>query len=297
MVRLKPTNLFNLPQELYDALVKDRYTADEDDNTTDYSVTSLVAPTQQTLLKKRYPGYAADDAMDRMFVLYGHLMHKLLEEHGHDDSITEKRFYKVVNDRMISGQLDHYKNRMITDYKCTSVYKIKKKNYDEWAKQLNLYSILVEEAGYEVDSLRLIVFARDWRESESHEKDYPAPVVIVPLVKWSREARYRYLNTRVSLLVENENIADHHLPRCTNEERWMNEKDWAVLRPNRKSAVRVFASREEGLIWIKQEGREDDELTHRYNPPKRCIKYCSVKEKCNQHRLWMEEQEDGKKQE
>jgi hypothetical protein len=122
------TNKHQLPEEIVRALTKNRYHADDESQgqITDFSISSLIAPTQQTSLKRRYPEGQEEDVIDRFYVLYGHLAHALLEEHGSDDSITEKRFYKVVKGKTISGQIDHYKDRKITDYKTVGAYKIKR---------------------------------------------------------------------------------------------------------------------------------------------------------------------------
>ena len=147
------TNKHNLPIEVYNALCKNRYSADESEDgqeparITDYSVSTLIAPIQQTTLRRRYTRCNSEDAIDRVWTLFGHIAHQLLEEHGSDQSITEKRFYMSILGKTISGQIDHYKDRKITDYKTTSAYKIIKQSYSDWQKQQNCYATLCEENG------------------------------------------------------------------------------------------------------------------------------------------------------
>lgn len=47
------TNKYNLPDEVCRAIMKDRYTAEEDEEF-DFSASTLVAPVQQTVLKHRH---------------------------------------------------------------------------------------------------------------------------------------------------------------------------------------------------------------------------------------------------
>lgn len=288
------TNRHNLPEEVVSALLKNRYIADDEsqDKITDFSISSLIAPTQQTILKRRYPEGQEEDVIDRFYVLYGHLAHALLEEHGSDESITEKRFYKNILGRTISGQIDHYKDRRITDYKTVGAYKIKKGDFDEWSKQLNCYSLLVEEAGYDVDSIRIIAIIRDWSEANcAKERDYPqAPIVVLPLVKWSKEARHRYIEERVHLLLENEGVDDDKLPHCSDKERWMDEKDWAVIKVGATRAAKVFDNQTDAAAEASSRGMGYT-YTQRMTPPRRCQSYCSVSQKCAQNIAYLKSQE------
>jgi hypothetical protein len=288
------TNIHKLPPEVYACLTKERYSGDDEDKVTDYSATSLVAPTQQVILKKRYPGQGAGDAIDRVWVLFGHIAHALLEEHGSEDSITEKRFYRTILGRVISGQSDHYKDRKITDYKSTSVYKLKKKDFDDWTKQLNIYAFLHECDGYPVDTLRVVAICKDWRLSEAYEKDYPtAPIVIIPILKWSLAARTRYITERVQALIAAESKPDALLPECTPKEKWQQTTDWAIIRPGRKTAVRRFPTKDEAVEYLAAHQQEGDEVRRRFSPARRCLNYCSVKEVCCQFRKEQAEIKEG----
>jgi len=120
------TNKHNLPQEVYDALCKNRYSGDST-GASGYSATTIIAPIQQTILKRRYPDCNDEDAIDRVWSLFGHMAHALLEEHGSFDT-SEIRYFATVLHESISGQLDMFKDNIITDYKTTSAWKIGKNN-------------------------------------------------------------------------------------------------------------------------------------------------------------------------
>jgi hypothetical protein len=287
------TNKHALPEEIISALTKNRYVGDdeEQDLRTDFSVSQLVSPTQQTILRKRYPDCENPDVIDRVWVLFGHIAHALLEEHGSDDSITEKRFYKNVFGKTISGQVDHYKARRVTDYKTTGAYKIKKGDFDDWQMQLNLYSLLCEEAGYPVDSIRIIAILRDWSKAEfaKDPQNYPkAPIVELYLVKWSKEVRERVLNNRVRLLLANEDAPDDKLPECSKKERWMSFRGWYALAEG-NSVGRWFKTEEEAINFGANHKRSV-EISKRYTPPTRCFEYCNVNSKCHQFKKYQERQ-------
>ena len=177
------TNKHNLPKELCDALTKNRYSGNKDAELANHiSVTSLIAPIQQTILKRRYPNCNTIDVIDNLWSMFGSIAHTLLEEHGSDEALVEERFYTTIDGITISGGMDHIKNEQITDYKVTSVWKVKKESYTEWEQQLNCYAWLLKKNGQEVKSIRIIVIMRDWTEPAAYEKDYPeAPIKIIPI--------------------------------------------------------------------------------------------------------------------
>ena len=290
------TNNYGLPPELYDALTKNRYVKDaaDSDLTTDFSVSALIAPTRQTILKQRYPGIAEQDAMDFIWLLFGNMMHLLLEEHSSEGSITERRLYKTILGKVISGAIDHYKDRIISDYKSCKAYKIIKQSFDDWQNQLNLYADLYEEAGLPVDSLRIIAIIKDWNKNEIKRiKGYPTtPIVIIPLLKWSKEARERYMLSRVRALVNAEKLADDDLPFCTEEEIWSRFMEFNVLKVGNKVG-RNFKTKEEALVYLEGKDVKDYVIKRRMSPPRRCLEYCSASTCCNQFKKWKEENNYG----
>jgi hypothetical protein len=291
---MKCTNRHNLPPEVYDALVKNRYSGDEEGTVdkTDYSISAIIAPTQQTILRRRYPGCASEDAIDRVWSLFGSIAHALLEEHGSEGSIVEKRFYLKVSGLMISGQIDNYKDRKITDYKVTSAVKIKMKSFDDWAAQLNAYSYILEENGLPVDSIRIVTIIRDWQEREAErDKAYPqAPILILPFIKWQRDVRKRYVETRVKALIIADKLQDEDLPFCTDNERWYKFISWAVVKEGAARATKVFyaESDEDAARSLAKEKGEGYIVERRMTIPRRCMRYCDVSEKCTQHKVYLD---------
>ena len=128
------TNKHGLPEEVVRAIMKDRYT-DPDEEPSDFSATTLVAPIQQTILKRRYPDqHIIRDVVDYFWAFIGSIAHSVLEEAWHESigSIVEKRLYIEVAGKSVSGKMDCYHNGEIRDYKSTKSYKIMKCFYRDW---------------------------------------------------------------------------------------------------------------------------------------------------------------------
>jgi hypothetical protein len=68
------------------------------------------------------------------------------------------------------------------------------------------------------------------------------------------------------------------IPPCTPEECWSTETTWAVKVPKRKTAVRVFASREEAEEFAAD--TKDSFLEYRPGYRRRCADYCDGSEFC-----------------
>lgn len=291
------TNKHGFPQEVYDALCKNRYSGDSDEVKADYSATTIIAPVQQTVLKKRYPDANTEDAVDRVWSLFGQLAHSLLEEHGSDDALCEKRFFTTILGLTVSGQVDVYKDKTITDYKTTAAYKIKKKSFVEWEQQLNIYAYLARLHGLAVNHLRIIAIIRDWSEADSYQQDYPkAPIVEIPLTLWTTQEQKAFIETRLQILASNELLSDSQLQPCTKQERWMDDSKWAVLKKDGKRAIRVFDTKEEAyeyIILLDVSKRSSSEyVSERPAEPRRCLKYCSVSSVCTQHASYLKQKGD-----
>src|SRR5512138_1815562 len=132
---MKYSNKHSLPEEVFKVLTKERYSGGKN---TDYSVTTLKSPPRIVQLERRHWDELEEDAIDNLWSMFGQMAHNLLEEHGSDESMTEERIYLNILDRTISGQVDHYKDGVITDYKVTSAWSlVYGSRVKEWEEQLN----------------------------------------------------------------------------------------------------------------------------------------------------------------
>jgi len=289
--KMKFTNKHNLPVEVFDVLSKDNYTA----GNTDFSATTLLKTPRQVQLQRRHNDEMTEDVIDRVWSLLGQAAHSVLEKHGSDTSLTEERLYAEVFGRRISGQVDHYHAGCITDYKVTSVYTIiYGSRIHEWTEQLNIYGWLFRQNKFDVNKLQIVAILRDWSATEAARKSgYPqSPITIIPLTLWSMPSAEAYINMRVAEHKNAEALADAELPNCTKEEMWETDSKYAVMKEGRKSAIRVYDSKEEAEQHITdiQTKANDVSLQIRSGERRKCVSYCSCKEFCNQ---WLEYTNDS----
>lgn len=284
------TNKYNLPQEIVNAIMKDRYT-DLSEEPSDYSATTLISPIQQTILKRRYPkDHIVRDVIDSYWAFIGSIAHTVLEEAWHESigSVVEKRLYVDVLGKSISGKMDCYHNGEIRDYKSTKAYKLIKGDYSDWEKQLNIYAYLCRKNGYSVNRLRVFAFILDWKEGEIvRQKGYPeCPIIEIPLRLWSEEAQEAYIKGRVQELQYADLVHDQKLAECfpcSNRDMWQDVKDYCVKKKDSDRATKVFDTMEEAEEYYKSKDKNIFECITRYTPKTRCLKYCPISHICKQN--------------
>jgi hypothetical protein len=287
------TNRFGLPEEITSVLAKDRYNPDNED-IGDYSATKLIAPIQQTILSKRYKDkLKIFDYIDLFYSFTGSIAHAVLQEHAADNSLVEKRFYAKCLGKTISGQVDLYKDSVITDFKTTRCFKLMKSDFTEWEIQTNIYRFLAEANSYPVTKLRVFAFLLDWTQANNYQKNYPeCPIVEIPLRLWEPKEIEAYIENRVNAL----NVAsglidkdlDYYYP-CSEKEMWQDVRDWALLKKDKPEgrALKVFKTQEEANSWT---AKKDEIILPRKSARTRCHRYCAAAPICLQHkRLCAEE--------
>lgn len=275
------TNKYNLPEALVRAVRFDDYK-----RLGDYSVSEIVNPPQITILKRRYEDQIEDDAMNRLWMLLGKAVHVILERGASPDDLTEERLtYKTPNG-VVSGIPDLYlEGGTLIDYKVTSAWSIIFGGRREWEEQLNCYAVLYRQAGFEVNTLKIVAILRDWTPRQAEmSTDYPdIPVKSLILEPWAKAKAEVFIEDRMRVLRENEGLPDDMLDACTPEEQWRRGKCWAVMEPGAKRARRLFETKEEAEEYLK--GREylvGFEIINRPGKAIRCSDYCPVREFCYQ---------------
>ncbi len=284
------TNKYNLPQEIVNAIMKDRYT-DLSEEPSDYSATTLISPIQHTILKRRYPkDHIVRDVIDNYWAFIGSIAHAVLEEAWHESigSVVEKRLYVDVLGKSISGKMDCYHDGEIRDYKSTKAYKLIRGDCSSWEKQLNIYAYLCRKNGYSVNRLRVFAFILDWKEGEIvRQKGYPeCPIIEIPLRLWSEEAQEAYIKGRVQELQYADLVHDQKLAECfpcSNRDMWQDIKDYCVKKKDSDRATKVFDSMEEAEEYYKSKDKNIFECVTRYTQKTRCLKYCPVSHLCKQN--------------
>lgn len=293
---MKYTNRHNLPQELVAAITKDRYT-DESEKPSDFSVSTLISPVQQTILKRRYKDdHLVPDVTDLTWSFFGSIAHAQIEEawHANLGSKIEERLYHKYNGVTISGKFDCYDNGEIKDWKFTKVYKITKNDFSDWEAQLNLYAYLCSVAGYPVHKLTIYAFLRDWTKGGPYKKDYPeCEWVVINIPLWSKDKQREYLHSRVDDLVMADMLHDERLSEvfpCSDKEMWSDVRDYAVIRDGATRATKCFDNKTDAMVYLDEKNDESLKMVIRKTGRKRCFDHCPINHRCAQHQRLKEEE-------
>ena len=273
---MKITNRKNLPQIIVDAVSNDQYNPGEK---TDYSVTTLLSPAYQKSLQKKHSDEIFEDVADRLWALFGSAHHYIIERGAKQDDIVEERFYGTFSDKVISAQIDHYRDGVITDWKLTSAYKVKKalQSPDEdWTAQLNVQKVLMEIAGHDVTELRIGAMVRDWTKAKfMSEEGYPDQIEYIEIPIWPKEQAISWIEDR---------IAAHEAPQpCSQQERWQDDPTYAITKKGGSRPAKVEKSRSAAMEYMDNKGwsLDDYEIIQRTGPNRRCEFYCNVNEFCD----------------
>jgi len=272
---MKITNNTGLPDAIYNAISRQYH------RKSDYSVTELLAPVQQVILKNKYNDEIVEDASERIWALMGSAMHSVLEKGADKNVFTEENLKINVLGKTISGSPDWFDGDIIIDYKFTSVWSVIYGSRDaEHEAQLNCYAALFKENGFDCKALKIVYILRDWSKTKAEkEEKYPKTQIIVKdFPKWPHEKAMKFIADKVSALIEAEK---GNIPECAAEERWQSADVWAVMKKGRKSAVALCDTETQAQDFIK--AGKGDEIVLRPGVSKRCEEYCIAAPFCRQY--------------
>jgi len=273
---MKITNHANLPQAIVDAVTNDSYSKGD----AHISVTGLLRPPRLAVLEKCHEDEITEDVSDRIWSLLGQSIHGILER-ANRIAIAERRLSMNVEGWIVSGSMDLYEDDKgnLHDYKVTSVWKLIKGDFGEWEDQLNLYSVILRHHGHKVEKLQVIAILRDWSKREAErDANYPqAQIVTINIPLWTEENAMKFMRERIILHKQ----AQVALPQCTPKDRWAQPDVYAVMKPGRKSAVKLYETME--LAEAHAICEKGLYVIHRPGQSVRCKSYCRVAKFCTQY--------------
>ena len=291
------TNISNLPKAIERAVKNDPY----DSSGSNISTTRLIAPPRIRVLEQRNFDLIKEDVSDRIFSLLGQSVHHIIERAKLKIDISERRlFYKddaITNGWILSGQFDYLtRDGNLIDFKVTSAWAALDaltNGKDEWENQLNVLDFLCRKnqkdftrykKEIKVKSLSIMAILRDWSKLKVMQSDnYPRKqVVMIPVRRWSEEEQEIYVKARIKLHQDAEQSKE--LPMCTAKERWRKEDSYAVMKDNRKTAWRLFTTKEEAIQFIFSQKMIEGKgcnIVFRKGEDVRCQHYCRVNEFCS----------------
>ena len=286
------TNELGLPAPLAAALTKATYSRGD----ASYSATGLLRPPRMAALFDDPDNIMFRDVSENLWTLFGTAVHSILEDSKHPDFITEERLYCSVSGVKLSGAIDvqHIQKdgtRILQDYKTRKAYGVMNNDSDE--KQLNIYAYIAHKNGIKVSGLQIINFVKDWSRHEAERKpDYPPQDIFIQNIPlWPIEQTEAFVMERIAA---HEEARAGNLPDCTDEERWLRDDKFAVMKEKRVRAVRVFDSQEEAETFIAaQKDADKHTIDHRRGQPIRCEQFCDVADYCDQFATFKQENSNG----
>lgn len=254
-----------------------------------YSVTTLLNPVREILLKRRYDDELEQDCSDMIWLLFGQAVHSILEKNadGESEFAEEWLSVKLSNGYTVSGIIDLYdmQTSKVVDYKTASVWKVVYKDFEDWRKQGLMYAWLLRKNGLPCSKIEFYAILKDHSKADAkYKSDYPkTPVYKVEFAVTDESIAEidRFINDKINELAKYEEKPDDELPLCSAEDRWNSGDKYAVMRKGRKTALRVLDSIEEAEKYKAENG--GDYIEERKGVDKKCLDYCLCCEKCSHY--------------
>jgi hypothetical protein len=252
------------------------------------SATTLLNGVKHIQLTKRHWDELVEDAADHAYAVFGSAVHKILEEEGADEFSEESMSFEV-DGVVVTGRIDNYnmKEGVISDFKTCSVWKVKFQSFDDWRRQGLIYAWLLIKNGFEVKTCRFIAMIKDHSKRDAkRDSSYPlCPTYVYefPVTKTGLDEIETFIRGKIAVYTQHQETPDDDIPPCSPEERWDKPTKYAVKKEGRKTAVRVFDSRDEAEKMTADLGK-GHYLEARLGESTRCMDYCSCAAFCSYYR-------------
>lgn len=290
------TNKCNLPEPIYNFLKSDYQPKEKQ-----YSVTTILNPTRQIILKRRYNSAIDQDCSDLIWAMLGTAFHLVLENSKAGDNQLQEEYLKqelsCLDDRLkgyyLSGKADllDIKQKKIIDYKTTSSFKFIKKDFEDYRLQLLIYAWLFKKIGYEVNKGEIVAILRDWQRSKAKfDKSYPqlqVQTITFEFTDKDFEDIEIYIKNRFLEIKAYEDKPDEELPDCTMEERWASPTIYAIKKFGNKRAIKLYENKKEAITHLKKLNADFGdiyEIEVRESCDGRCENYCSCNAFCSYYK-------------
>lgn len=293
---MKITNVNRLPEQLINLVQSDYKPTPKR-----YSCTTILKPTRQIILERKYNDEIEQDISDMCWLVFGIAVHSIIE--NSQESTTQFKEEKLSMDLgKICKELDGYVlsgrsdlidlgNKKIYDWKTCSCWKIIFKDYGDWKKETLIYAWLVKQLGFEINSGEIVAFIKDHKKNQvKTNKDYPKfPVQTIKFKFTEKDYQEieKFIIDKFLEIKKYENVLDEELPLCTPEERYNTGDKYAVKKKNNKRASKIHDTLEEAqkhLDNLEKDYPNIYEIEIRKSQNIRCEQYCSVCKFCDFYR-------------
>lgn len=271
-------NKMNLPMALVNAVSVDRH-----NKKGEYSATTLLKGACEQVLTSRHFDEIEVDASDSIWTVFGSAVHSIFEKQA-DETFKEERFEVPVSNSKVTGRVDSYdlKNEILVDWKTASIWKITYQDFDDWKKQGLIYSWLMKQNGLNVKKCRFIALLKDHSKSKARiDASYPqSPVYIYEFDVTEKDLAEieTFIKEKVKQFEEAEKLSDSEIKPCSAEERWESPAKYAVMKTGRKTAIKLFDTKEEAEKNMVSIG--GTYIEERKAESKKCHDYCVCSQFC-----------------
>ena len=281
------TNIYDFPPQVYDAVVKSRYSGESAKH--DFSVTDLLRPPHMRALRKKHWHDLRVDVSEKVAAFRGRAIHEAIRQTTEVDAVSlpEERLYATLNGVTISGESDvYYHDRstdqmVIADYKSSKTYAYTNEDHrHEYDAQLNLYAWLWRQHGYKVDRIEIVFIFDGWIRANAGKGDYPdAPVKRLQFDLWTDEVCEGFIDYRVAY---HRQAAAGEITGCTPEERWEKPTKYRVWKHGGKAPSKTFDTYGKCVDWLQGRNHAEYRIDHIPGERVRCT-YCESRSACGNY--------------
>ena len=285
---MKVTNKLNLPKQLVELVNSDYKPTPHQ-----YSCTTILKPTRQIILERRYGDQIEQDVSEMCWMIFGIAVHSVIESAKEDEGQFKEeklkvdlgKYWEELKGYYLSGRSDMIDllKKKITDWKTCSAWKVIYKDFEDWRREMLIYAWMVKDIGFNIDEAEAVAFIKDHNKTKSKiDRTYPPLPIWVENFDFSEkefEEIKEFVYNKFMELKKYENAKDEELPMCSLEERWNTGNKYAVKKNNNKTAVRVFETLEEAGKYLetvqKNNVKDNYWIEKREGVDKKCLDYCS----------------------
>lgn len=286
------TNKLNLPQPFVEAATQSHtYTPKR------YSVTQLLKGEREAILTRRHADEIETDVADSVWLIFGSAVHSILEKAQESETQLKENYITVdmPNGYVLSGIFDLYDDATgcVTDYKTASVWKVIYNEWDDYRTQTLAYCWMLRKMGFNARKGQIVALLKDHSKTKA-ERDHTYPQHPVHVVSWYFTDKdfaeiEAFITQKFAEIEKAEKAADADLPVCTPEQRWHKPGKFAVMKKGRKTAIRLYDSKEEAEERVKMENQLTPgnlySMEERQGTDQKCTQYCQVCKWCS---YWQE---------
>jgi len=239
------------------------------------SITDLPDDPLQRVLYINHWDDIVRDYSDMLTMVQGISLHSRYEMCATDDEDAEHKLEDAISEIIVVGKADSYFDDILLEVKQTGVYGPKYR-LPKWEKQLNCYAWQRRKRKQEVNELLVDVWYRDWKQGNTHWRDYPEiPYECISLDLWDFDTQDEYMRGQVQkhLSYPVFDKPEQYEHPCSDEQRGIR---FEAYKGKNKTPTKV-GTLDEVNKWCQQQNMLFDV---RKSEPVFCLRYCKSRSVC-----------------